>query len=71
VETKISRGTDISVGAILAAQSGSENVFLISNHMKRLIAGDRVFARYGFSTEHVHFMPDIYLNAFPTGPEIR
>jgi hypothetical protein len=63
----MSIGPALSDGAVLAKGNMSSEVYLVSNGKKRWITSPAVMDKYYFNWSHVFVVPQVLINAIPTG----
>jgi hypothetical protein len=63
----IAEGPALDDGAVLIRAVSSESLYLMDKGKKRPIAGQRVMDKYGFCEAYVVSVPQIVIDAIPTG----
>jgi hypothetical protein len=64
---EIAEGPALDEGAILIRGISSEAIYLMDQGRKRSITSQEVMEKYGFNEDYVIVVPQILLNAVPTG----
>jgi 3-mercaptopyruvate sulfurtransferase SseA len=67
----ISTGLDISRGAWLGRRTGTPEVYLVSNNVKRWITSPAVMDKYHFAWQRVREVPREQLDRVQNGPDIN
>jgi hypothetical protein len=63
----IARGSDITSGAVLSKGSNSDQVYLISNGIRRWITSPAVMDKYYFNWNKIVVVPQVVIDSIPQG----
>lgn len=63
----IPSGPPLSDGAVLVIAEGGDKLYLVDRGVRRLIASDELFAKYGFNRKKVAVVPPLVLESVPAG----
>lgn len=63
----IPNGPPLSDGAVLVSAEGGDKLYLVDRGVRRLIASDELFEKYGFDRKKIAVVPPLVLESVPAG----